>query len=127
MNTESSALVLVVDDDPAMRDSLCVLLQSAGYRTLTAENGSGAIAQLAARPDVVLTDVNMAGSSGLEVINAIRFGGENIPVIAISGWQPVGGYDPLDVARKLGAVKALHKDKMEDLVSVIDDVLRASR
>ena len=127
MEPESSSLVLVVDDDPAVRDSVCVVLESAGYRTLTAENGKSAIAQLSARPDLVLTDVNMAGSSGLEVINAIRFGGDNIPVIAMSGWQPAGGYDPLEIARKLGAVQALHKDKMDDLLSVIEQVLRPPR
>ena len=127
MDSESSPLVLVVDDDPAMRDSLCVVLESAGYRTLTAENGRSAIAQLAARPALVLTDVNMPGSSGLEVINAIRFSGDHIPVIAMSNWQPAGRYDPLEIARKLGAVQALHKDKMEDLLSVIERVLGAPK
>ena len=125
MDSELSPLVLIVDDDPAVRDSLSIVLESAGYRTLTAENGMGAIAKLSARPNLVLTDVNMAGSSGLEVINSIRFSGETIPVIAMSSWQPAGGYDPLEVARKLGAVEALHKDKMEDLLSVIERVLRA--
>ena len=127
MESESSPLVLVVDDDPAVRDSLCAVLASAGYRTLTAENGSDAIGQLAARPDLVLTDVNMAGSSGLEVINAIRFGGANIPVIAMSGWRPAAGYDPLEIARKLGAAQVLRKDKMEDLLSVIEQVLHAPK
>ena len=127
MDVASSFLVLVVDDDAGVRDSLCTVLESAGYRTLTAENGSDAIAQLGAGPDLVLTDVNMAGSTGLEVINAIRWGGgNNIPVIAMSSWQPAG-YDPLQVALKLGAVRVIHKDKMDELLPMIEQVLGSAR
>jgi len=117
-------LVLVVDDDEAVRSALCAVLESAGYRTLTAADGREAVAQLEARPDLVLTDVNMAGSSGLEVINAIRFGGNNIPVIAISGWQPAG-YDPLKLALTLGAAHVLHKDRMGDLLPLVEQVIGA--
>jgi CheY-like chemotaxis protein len=126
MNAQNGFLVLVADDDPAVLGSLCAVLESAGYRTLTASSGSEAIAQLGARPDLVLTDVNMGGSSGLEVINAVRFGGISIPVIAMSAWQPVGGYDPLEVARKLGAVRVIHKDKMDQLLPLIEQVLATS-
>jgi len=122
MNPASTFLILVVDDDAGVRDSLCTVLESAGYRTLTAANGPDAIAQLTAQPDLVLTDVNLVGSTGLEVINAIRFGGHTIPVIAMSSWQPAG-YDPLQVALKLGAARILHKDKMDDLLSIIGEVL----
>jgi len=111
MDVASSFLVLVVDDDAGVRDSLCTVLESAGYRTLTAENGSDAIAQLGAGPDLVLTDVNMAGSTGLEVINAIRW----------------AGYDPLQVALKLGAVRVIHKDKMDELLPMIEQVLGSAR
>jgi CheY-like chemotaxis protein len=124
VDDSSSLLVLVVDDDPAVRSSVCAVLESAGYRTITAGNGREAIAQLDARPKLVLTDMNMAGSSGLEVINAIRFGGVNIPVIAMSSWQPTG-YDPLKIALTMGAARVLHKDRMDDLLSVIEEVIGA--
>jgi CheY-like chemotaxis protein len=119
-------LVLVVDDDLAVRSSICAVLDGAGYSTLTAGNGREAVAQLEARPMLVLTDLNMAGSSGLEVINAIRFGGADIPVIAMSSWQPTG-YDPLQIALKLGAARVLHKDRMDELLSVIDEVIGAPK
>jgi CheY-like chemotaxis protein len=122
----SSWLVLVVDDDPAVRSSVCAVLESAGYQTLTAGNGREAVAQLDAKPKLVLTDLNMAGSSGLEVINAIRFGGVDIPVIAMSAWQPTG-YDPLQIALKLGAARVLHKDRMGELLSVIDEMIGAPK
>jgi CheY-like chemotaxis protein len=122
MNPQSSYLILVADDDADVRGSICAVLESAGYRTLTAEDGRAAIAQLESSPDLVLTDVNMAGSSGLEVINAIRFGGVDVPVIAMSAWQPVG-LDPLGIALKLGAARVLHKDRMDDLLSVVGEVL----
>jgi len=122
MNREMSALVLVVDDDPDVLSSVCAVLQSAGFRTLTAANSRDGIAQLQARPDLVLTDMNMDGSSGLELINAIRFSGTSTPVIAMSGWVPAG-YDPLQVALKLGAARVLRKDKMDELLTVVGEVL----
>jgi CheY-like chemotaxis protein len=124
MSHRTSFLVLVVDDDPDVRHSVCAVLESAGYRTLTAANSRDAIAQLEARPDLVLTDMNMDGSSGLEVINAIRFGGSSTPVIAMSSWQPAG-YDPLQVALKLGATEVLRKDRMDELLTVVEQVLGA--
>jgi CheY-like chemotaxis protein len=124
MNPETASLVLVVDDDPDVLHSVCAVLESAGYRTLTAGNGREGIAQLEARPDLVLTDMNMDGSSGAELINAIRFGGAGTPVIAMSGWLPAG-YDPLAVALKLGATQVLRKDKMDQLLTMVAQVLGA--
>ena len=124
MNREAASLVLIVDDDPDVLSSVCAVLESAGYRTVTAANGREGIALLDARPDLVLTDMNMEDSSGLELINAIRFSGASTPVIAMSGWIPAG-YDPLAVALKLGATQVLRKDKMDQLLPMVAQVLGA--
>jgi CheY-like chemotaxis protein len=122
----SPLLILIADDDLAVRDSLCALLESAGYDTLVASSGKEAIAQLERRPDLVLTDINMPDATGLEVIKAIRSTGRSVPVIAMSGWQPLG-YSPLGLAQKLGADKVMDKGDMSDLLPALEQLLAGRR
>jgi len=119
-------LILIADDDPAVRDSICTLLENAGYETLQASNGREAVAQLAKQPDLVLTDVNMPDSTGLEVIKAIRTAASGVPVIAMSGWRP-HGYSPLGLAVQLGADKALDKADLSNLLPLLEEVLASRR
>jgi CheY-like chemotaxis protein len=115
-------LILIADDDLAVRASLCALLEGAGYDTLVASTGKEAIAQLDRHPDVVLTDVNMPDATGLEVIKAVRSTGRDVPIIAMSGWQPLG-YSPLGLAQKLGADKVMDKSDMTDLLPALEQLL----
>ena len=86
-------VVLLVDDDPSVRDMTCMLLEYAGYRVLLAGNAAEAMAQTAAHPEigVVVTDVNLRdGLSGFEMASAMKTAGLNAAVIIISGdpsWQ----------------------------------------
>ncbi|MFL5802377.1 MAG: response regulator [Roseiflexaceae bacterium] len=65
--------VLIVDDEPSMRNILTALLQNQGYRLVLATNGIEALNQAAAvRPDVILLDVMMPGLDGFEVCRRIR-------------------------------------------------------
>ena len=60
--------VLVVDDDPDIRESLCALLQGEGYATITAENGAEAVAQMQEhQPCFVILDLMMPVMDGWEV------------------------------------------------------------
>ena len=119
-------LSLIADDDPAVRDSLSALLESAGYRTLQASSGKEAVAQLAAQPDLVLTDVNMPDLTGLEVIQAVRQQSPGVPVVVMSGWRPQG-YSPLALAVQIGADTALDKSDLGNLVPVLEEVLAKRR
>ena len=79
------ALILVVDDDDAIRDTLYELL-SQEYLCQTAETAEKALARLEADPyDVVLTDISMPGLSGLELLSHVRQKYPETPVIIISG------------------------------------------
>lgn len=79
------SLVLVVDDDENIRDTLYELL-SGEYRCQTAETAEKALARLDAESyDVVLTDISMPGLSGLELLGHIRQKYPDTPVIVISG------------------------------------------
>ena len=83
----SSGIVLVVDDDIEIRETLTHLLEVEGYTVLGAANGVQALAQLrAGHPNVMLLDLMMPVMSGWEVIEELRESGEitNIPIIVIS-------------------------------------------
>ncbi len=95
-----SSLILVVDDDPAILESLSNELRAAGYTILTATNGSDGVNVFHSNaPDLVLTDLAMPRSDGFELIAAIR-ATSRVPLIVLS----VRGADPDKVrALDLGA------------------------
>jgi two-component system response regulator FixJ len=103
----SNALVHVIDDDEAMRESLGFLLDSAGMAARTYESaveflkGSDALA-----PGCIVTDIRMPEMSGLELVRRLKERGVPHPVIVITGHGDV----PLAVeAMKAGVVDFLEK------------------
>jgi two-component system, OmpR family, KDP operon response regulator KdpE len=95
-----SSVILVVDDDPAIRDSLSKELRAAGYTIFTASDGREGLSAFASHaPDLVLTDLAMPRSDGFEMISAIR-GSSRVPILVLS----VRGGDPDKIrALDLGA------------------------
>jgi two-component system, chemotaxis family, chemotaxis protein CheY len=75
--------VLVVDDSRAMRMIVSRTLRQAGYDSLTiteAENGREALQAItASAPDLVLSDWNMPEMTGIELLQALRRGGQQVP------------------------------------------------
>lgn len=68
-----TAVILVVDDDPAIRESLERELRARGYSTVSASDGvTGIRAFESHAPDLILTDLSMPRSDGFELITAIR-------------------------------------------------------
>lgn len=85
---EPSSLVLVVDDDGAVRLLLEQLLLSAGYRVVAAPDGREALAAIAAAlPDLVLLDLDMPHVGGYEVCQAMKQNPATrwIPIVIITG------------------------------------------
>ena len=82
-----SNLILVVDDDGAIRDSLSKELRAAGYATATASDGREGVGVFESRaPDLVLTDLAMPRSDGFELIAAIRASSRTpITVLSVRG------------------------------------------
>jgi two-component system KDP operon response regulator KdpE len=79
-----AAVVLVVDDDPAIRESLASELRAAGYTTVVASNGlEGVHAFGTHAPELVITDLSMPRSDGFELISAIR-ATAHTPIVVIS-------------------------------------------
>ena len=78
--------ILVVDDDAAVRETLMLLLDRAGYSTAGAQSAFEALEQIKnAAPDVLLCDLEMPNMSGFEFLSIVRSRFPQIAVIAMSG------------------------------------------
>jgi two-component system response regulator MprA len=78
-------LVLVVDDDPAVRDSLRWSLSFEGYTVTTAADGMEALAAVAAnRPDAIVLDLQMPTLGGLETCRKLREQGDDMPILMLT-------------------------------------------
>ena len=64
--------IMIVEDDPDIRDGVRILLSGEGYRILEAENGTRALSLLTPEVDLVILDIMMPGMSGLRVCEEIR-------------------------------------------------------
>ena len=77
-------LVLVVEDDPPVRNLIATTLKAHDYRYLTAGTGEGAVMEAASHaPDVILLDLGLPDMDGVEVIRRVR-AWSNVPIIVIS-------------------------------------------
>ena len=78
--------ILVVDDDPSIRESLGMLLTSVGYEVGMANNGMTAVSYLKGSvPDLIVSDLDMPEMSGMELISLVRTQYPLIPIVAMSG------------------------------------------
>lgn len=103
-------VVLVVEDDPACRDLISEILADVGYDCLQADGGRAAIALMARRPDVLLTDLLMPDKDGVEVIMEVRRRWPSTRIVAMSGgFGIIEATQLLRTATMLGADVALSK------------------
>src|SRR6059058_4827737 len=109
--------ILIVDDEPGIRQSLKGVLEDEGYKASVAESGEACIESLRKRPfDVVLLDVWLPGMDGLETLEKVREI-ENAPeVIMISGH---GTIETAVRATKLGAYDFLEKPLSVDKTLIL--------
>jgi len=97
----SKATVLVVDDEPDIRESLELVLGDAGYRVETAQNGTEGIEKMESRVyDLVLLDLMMPDRSGMEVLEHVRARDRETPIFMITAY---GSVEAAVNALKLGA------------------------
>lgn len=100
-------VVHVIDDDPAMRDSLKFLLETAELSAQTYDSAKGFLDRLEQlEPGCIVTDVRMPEMSGLELIQALKTRGVAWPVIVMTGHADV----PLAIeAMKAGVLDFIEK------------------
>jgi len=88
---KSLGTILVVDDEPQLRDVLRRFFSTHGFQVVVASNGSMALALLKkAEVDAVLLDMNMPGMDGLKVLSALRDEGSYVPVFMLTGNRDMG-------------------------------------
>jgi two-component system chemotaxis sensor kinase CheA len=112
--------VMLVDDSAFFREMLTPVLKAAGYKVVTAAGADEALGMLGSHPriDALITDVEMPGRDGFQLVEAIRAQGgfADLPVIALSsGTTP----DAVERARKLRIADFVAKFDRSGLVSAL--------
>jgi len=117
--------ILIIDDNTSMREVVSEMLQQAGYETVDVENGRFALQVHRESPvDLIITDLFMPDTDGLEIINQFRHQYPEVKIIAVSGGGSRGLVELLSVAKKMGAERALMKPfSWEELLAAVQGVL----
>jgi two-component system CheB/CheR fusion protein len=146
ISVSPSETILVIEDEPAMRETLKLLLDGEGYRAVAAADGRVALElakREAVRPDLVLADYNLPnGPNGLQVVARLEeMLGHDVPAIILSGdvstdtlreiarqgrthlGKPVTAAALIERIRELlaGSQPALPADNLPSAIFVIDD------
>lgn len=139
VSTTPLGYVLVVDDDPALRKVLTLILERAGFAVRVAASGAEALGAMVENPvEVILTDVQMPGIDGLELLPVFRSRYPQTEVIVMTGYATVeraitamkkGAYDFLtkpfedvDLVARIVS-KALEKAKLRSRANMLERAL----
>ena len=125
MTDRSRHHILLVDDEPAVRDSLARILESAGYDVSSAEGGFDGLSHLRRLvPDVIVSDLNMPQMSGFEFLSVVRRRFPEIPVVAMSGAYGSGDRIPGGVIADAFYPKGQHHQS--DLLRTVAELIRTA-
>ena len=115
---ETGGSILIIDDDPHFLRILQRILSEAGYQPTTCPNSREALGLVrSGKFNLIICDLRMPECDGLDVLRAIREGGNAVPVIILTAYGEVESY--LD-AMNAGAAEYLNKPVMsEDLIDAV--------
>jgi CheY-like chemotaxis protein len=124
---EASVRVLVVDDNAELLESLALVLKSAGYEVETAPSAARALAAHQERAaDVLITDIFMPETDGLEAVAAFRARWPRLRIVAMSGGgRMTTTTNYLETARLVGADAMLGKPFAPERLLTILERFRA--
>ncbi len=119
---EAVPLILVIDDDPGIRDALAYVLEEE-YRLLFCANGDDGIQAVNAEVSAVVLDIKMQGKDGFETFTEIKRKFSHLPIIFHSAYQNLK--DPYDVMNKFRPFGYIRKEGgtrelMDTLASAVD-------
>lgn len=119
------ARILVIDDEPLIREMLQEHLTDLGHEVAVAPDGRKAVKLMQLQPaDLVITDVFMPEKDGLSTIEELRHARPGTKIIAISGGSRIRDTDVLKWAAELGASYTFQKPlEWPDLLAAVDDCL----
>ena len=126
VSQNTTSRILVVDDEPAVRQMLLQMLGRAGYEVDEAEDGAHAMKMLKQNPvDLVITDMIMPNKEGMVTIMEIRRDFPELKVIAISGGDDIGAREYLSLASRCGALKTFTKPlSRQDILCAVKELLK---
>ncbi len=118
--------ILVIDDEPSMRELLAIMLRREGYAVALAESRASAAATLARGPvDMVITDVKLPDGDGIEILRHLKAASPDTVVVVMTAY---GSTETAVAALKLGAQDYLVKPfDVEELKIVVRNALDTRR
>jgi FixJ family two-component response regulator len=116
--------IFVVDDDPAVRETLSLVLSAGGYQVICFADGSALLAVARSRtPACILLDVHIPGKSGLDILRELRGEDYPAPIFIISGQ---GDISMAVSAIKNGALDFIEKPfRGSEIVARLDEAIEA--
>jgi DNA-binding response OmpR family regulator len=118
------ATILVIDDDPMMRELYQEILTRAGHEVVIAENGAQGLVRTDRKPELIVVDLMMPNMNGYEFVKQLRAadGQAAVPVIAASGLS-TGAW-----ALRAGADRFIRKPfRSHELIALIDELFAGGR
>jgi DNA-binding response OmpR family regulator len=121
------ARILVIDDEPSVRELLCAILTQEGHEVVEAADGKAGMRLFRESPvDLVITDLIMPEKEGLETIMELRRDFPEVKIIAISGGGIIHAKDYLNMACAMGAHRAFEKPfGVPDMLNAVRELLDA--
>jgi EAL domain-containing protein (putative c-di-GMP-specific phosphodiesterase class I)/ActR/RegA family two-component response regulator len=118
--------VLLIEDDAPLARSLIRMMNAEGYQVVHANSGSAAVDKVMSRSfDAVISDLNLPGASGVDVLNVVRAYDPDVPLVLMTGCPTV---DTAIEACRLGVLEYLVKPTpREQLVRVLGRATDARR
>ena len=116
--------ILIVDDEPLVRNTLKKMLTRAGHQVLEAEDGVQALEIFETHsPQLMICDIIMPNMEGIETLREVKKAHPEVKVIVISGGARTGSLNYLSVAEKLGADAVMDKPfggkKLSDTIAAV--------
>jgi DNA-binding NtrC family response regulator len=113
--------ILLVDDEADIRDLLAQYLEVSGFRATTAANPAEAMAVVERDPpDLVISDLQLEGSDGLELLDRVRARLPDVPLILLTGVL----FEPAVVEKTLSRKISSYLEKTAPLSRVLSEVKR---
>lgn len=115
------AKVLIVDDEKHIRQLYTEELEDVGYKVATAEDGSAILSIIEnEKPDVIVLDIKMVSSNGLDVLQQVRNRHYNLPVILCSAY---GSYkvDMKTIAADAYVIKSSDLTELKNKIAQVLD------
>jgi len=117
--------ILVVDDDPSIRETIAMLLTDEGYKVSVAGDGFDALLQMKSNiPELIVSDLNMPQMSGFEFLSVVRRRFPQVLVIAMSGAYNAGDAVPGGVIADAFYAKGADEPRM--MLRLVADLLQVS-